>query len=136
MSNNFEKGDNERVTKLGYWLRKTGIDELPQMIQVLRGDMSLVGPRPLLPEYLALYSETQLKRFLVKPGITGYSQLFVAKNAPWPERLQADVWYVENRNIILDLKIIFHTAKYIFIKLCCISSATKESFERFTGNKI
>ena len=126
--------DYHRITKLGAWLRKTGLDELPQLFLVLSGKMSIVGPRPLLPEYLNLYSDRQAQRFLVKPGITGYAQIFTEPDASWECRLEADVWYVENRTVLLDLKLTLYTAKYIFRSIFFKKSYKRESFEKFLGN--
>jgi sugar transferase EpsL len=102
--------DEVRLTSLGRFLRSTSLDELPELWNVLRGDMSLVGPRPLLMEYLPLYSERQSRRHEVRPGITGWAQVN-GRNAPgWDERLEMDVWYVENRSFLLDLRILLRTA--------------------------
>src|SRR5690606_10395155 len=108
--------DEERLTPLGKLTRKLSIDELPQFINVLKGDMSLIGPRPLLPEYLPLYNERQKKRHLVKPGITGWAQVNGRNSISWQEKLELDVWYVENISFLLDLKIIFMTVKKIFLR--------------------
>jgi undecaprenyl phosphate N,N'-diacetylbacillosamine 1-phosphate transferase len=98
--------DNERLTRLGRFLRKTSLDELPQLWNVLIGDMSLVGPRPLLPEYVPLYNAEQHTRHQVKPGITGWAQVKGGNRLAWSERLDLDVWYVKNRSFALDLKIL------------------------------
>lgn len=104
-----------RLTKVGAFIRKTSIDELPQLINVLKGDMSLVGPRPLLPKYLPLYNEEQGRRHLVRPGITGWAQVNGRNNITWTEKFKLDVWYVENCSLLLDIKIIFMTIKNVFI---------------------
>lgn len=101
--------DAARVTKLGHLLRKTSIDELPELWNVLRGDMSLVGPRPLLVEYLEKYTDEESKRHLTPPGITGWAQVNGRQNIPFSERLRLDVWYVENRSFLLDCKILLRT---------------------------
>jgi len=98
--------DAERLTTLGQWLRRTSLDELPQLWNVLRGDMSLVGPRPLLMEYLARYNETQRRRHAVKPGITGWAQINGRNAISWEEKFALDVWYVDNRSFWFDLKIL------------------------------
>ena len=102
-------GDATRLTKIGKWVRKTSLDEIPQLINVIKGDMSLVGPRPLLPEYLPLYNDIQKKRHLVKPGITGWAQVNGRNEISWDKKLGLDVWYVANQTFILDLKIIIKT---------------------------
>lgn len=99
----------QRITKLGRFLRKTSLDELPQMFNVLKGDLSLVGPRPLLTEYLNEYSEEQRRRHDVKPGITGWAQLNGRNALSWEERFKMDIWYVDNRSMWLDIKIIIMT---------------------------
>lgn len=106
--------DQQRTTTVGRIIRNTSIDELPQLFNVLKGDMSLVGPRPLLPEYLELYTPRQHKRHLVKPGITGWAQINGRNAVEWDKKLEFDVWYVENINIILDLQIFFLTFIKVF----------------------
>jgi sugar transferase EpsL len=101
--------DHLRLTKLGKFLRKYSLDELTQLVNVLKGDISLVGPRPLLMEYLPLYNEKQKKRHLVRPGITGWAQVNGRNTISWEEKFELDIWYVENQNFLLDLKIIFLT---------------------------
>ncbi len=101
--------DEMRLTPVGQFLRKYSLDELPQLINVLKGELSLIGPRPLLMEYLPLYTEEQAKRHLVKPGITGWAQVNGRNSISWEEKFELDVWYVENHNLLLDLKIIFLT---------------------------
>lgn len=114
MNNNKNKNgllmpDNIRLTQIGRFIRKTSIDELPQLINVLKGDMSLVGPRPLLFKYIPLYSDEQKKRHLVKPGITGWAQVNGRNSISWTEKFELDVYYVENLNIGLDIKILWLT---------------------------
>lgn len=106
--------DDQRTTYLGRLIRNASIDELPQLINVLKGDMNLIGPRPLLPEYLELYTPRQQKRHLVKPGITGWAQINGRNAVEWDKKLEFDVWYVENINIILDLQIFFLTFIKVF----------------------
>ena len=108
--------DEKRLTPIGRFLRKTSLDELPQLINVLRGEMRLVGPRPLLPEYVPLYNEQQRKRHTVKPGITGWAQIKGRNALSWEKRFELDVWYVEHRSFLLDLKIIGLTFLKIFHK--------------------
>lgn len=108
--------DKERLTPWGRWLRKTSLDELPQLWNVIKGDMNLVGPRPLLPEYLPLYNLQQQKRHLVKPGITGWAQVKGRNALSWQERFALDVWYVAHRSWHLDLKILWLTFLKIFKK--------------------
>ncbi len=105
--------DAERLTKLGKWVRKTSLDELPQLINVLKGDMSLVGPRPLLPEYLPLYSQEQKRRHLVKPGITGLAQVKGRNLMLFSERLKNDIYYEEHQSFLLDVKILLLTIKSV-----------------------
>lgn len=108
--------DEQRLTRLGNFLRKTSLDELPQIINILKGEMRLVGPRPLLPEYLPLYSKNQLKRHQVKPGITGWAQINGRNLLTWKEKFELDVWYVENRSFWLDIRILWLTFLKIFRK--------------------
>lgn len=104
-----EGSDEERITPLGIFLRKTSLDELPQVINVLRGEMSIVGPRPLLEEYLPRYNEEQARRHNVRPGITGWAQVNGRNAITWEERFKLDIWYVDNASIWLDLKIVLKT---------------------------
>ena len=108
--------DAERLTPIGRFVRKTSLDELPQLLNVLKGDMSFVGPRRLLPEYLPLYSETQRKRHNVKPGITGWAQVKGRNAISWQKKFEYDVWYVNHIGLVLDLKILFLTVKKVFAK--------------------
>jgi sugar transferase EpsL len=106
--------DNQRITWLGKFLRKTSIDELPELYNVFKGEMSLVGPRPLLTEYLSFYSAEQMKRHDVKPGITGWAQINGRNSLTWEKKFELDLWYVQNANLWLDLKIIFFTFRAVF----------------------
>lgn len=108
--------DEERLTPFGAKLRSLSIDELPELINILKGDMSIVGPRPLLTRYLPLYSEEQKKRHNVKPGLTGWAQINGRNSITWTEKFNLDIWYVKNRSLLLDLKIIFLTIKKVIIK--------------------
>ena len=126
--------DAERLTALGKFIRKTSLDELPQLWNILIGDMSLVGPRPLLVEYLPLYSEEQSKRHLVRPGITGWAQINGRNTLSWEEKFAYDVWYVENLSLALDIKIIGMTIGKVF-KGEGISSGTSVTMEKFRGTK-
>lgn len=101
--------DEQRMTGFGSWLRRTSLDELPELWNVLVGDMSLVGPRPLLMEYLPLYNETQKRRHEVRPGLTGWAQVNGRNDIDWPEKLQLDVWYVDNHSLALDVQIAIRT---------------------------
>jgi undecaprenyl phosphate N,N'-diacetylbacillosamine 1-phosphate transferase len=125
--------DSERITSIGSFIRKTSLDEIPQLFNVIKGDMSLVGPRPLLIEYLSLYSNTQKKRHNVSPGITGWAQVNGRNAISWNEKFNYDVWYVDHISFALDLKIIWLTIIKIF-KSENISSSTSVTMEKFTGN--
>ena len=124
--------DAVRLTSFGKWLRSSSLDEIPQLFNVLLGDMSLVGPRPLLPEYLPLYNQNQIKRHQVKPGITGWAQVNGRNAISWPKKFELDVWYVNHINFLLDLKIIFQTFGKIF-KSEGISQAGNATMEPFKG---
>src|SRR5690554_7587611 len=126
--------DAQRLTPLGAFVRKTSLDEIPQLLNVLKGDMSFVGPRPLLPEYLALYNETQKKRHNVKPGITGWAQVNGRNAISWNKKFEYDVWYVENLSFALDIKIFFLTIKKVFVREG-ISQEGQATAERFVGNE-
>ncbi len=125
--------DGDRITKVGQFVRKTSLDELPQLLNVLKGDMSLIGPRPLLVSYLPLYSEEQKKRHLVKPGITGWAQVNGRNAIPWKKKFELDVWYVSNISFVLDVKIVLLTILKV-VKRDDISSSTSATMEFFTGN--
>lgn len=126
--------DEVRLTAFGKKLRSTSLDELPEMLNVFKGDMSLIGPRPLLVSYLPLYNERQSHRHDVRPGITGYAQAYGRNSISWEEKFEKDVYYVENCSFLLDLKIIFHTIKVV-ITHEGVSSATSATMEAFTGTK-
>lgn len=132
-----EKGellpDNKRMTPLGKIIRKLSLDELPQLWNVLKGEMSFVGPRPLLPEYVPLYSKEQLKRHEVKPGITGWAQVKGRNTITWKQKFEYDLWYIENQSFILDIKIVFLTAGKIF-KTKEVNASSLITMERFNGN--
>jgi lipopolysaccharide/colanic/teichoic acid biosynthesis glycosyltransferase len=126
--------DAERLTKIGSFVRKTSLDEIPQLINVLKGDMSLIGPRPLLPEYLPLYSEIQKRRHNIRPGITGWAQVNGRNAISWQQKFDYDVWYVENISFLLDLKILFLTIKKVFAREG-ISAEGQVTIEAFKGNE-
>lgn len=125
--------DDQRLTSIGKFVRKTSLDELPQLINVLKGDMSFVGPRPLLVDYLPLYNTHQKRRHSVRPGITGWAQVNGRNTVEWPKRFDYDVWYVEHQSFMLDLKILFLTVIKVF-KAEGISSDTAATMEKFSGN--
>ena len=125
--------DAERLTRVGRFVRSTSIDELPQLINVLKGDMSLIGPRPLLVQYLPLYSAEQARRHDVRPGITGWAQCHGRNAISWCEKFRLDVWYVDNVSLKTDLQIIFITIKKVLCR-SDISSATSATMEPFNGN--
>jgi undecaprenyl phosphate N,N'-diacetylbacillosamine 1-phosphate transferase len=125
--------DKQRMTAIGNFVRKTSIDEIPQMLNVLKGDMSLIGPRPLLVQYLPLYNETQRKRHLVRPGITGWAQVNGRNAINWQKKFELDVWYVENQCFSLDIKIFFRTIKNILISEG-INQAGQATAEAFKGD--
>ena len=108
--------DNERMTKFGAFLRSTSLDELPGLFNVLKGDMSLVGPRPLLVQYLPLYSSEQARRHNVRPGITGWAQVNGRNAISWDQKFKLDVWYVDNQSLLLDFKILLLTVKKVFVR--------------------
>lgn len=126
--------DAERLTAVGSFVRKTSIDEIPQLINVLIGDMALIGPRPLLVQYLSLYDEHQARRHEVRPGITGWAQINGRNAISWEEKFNLDVWYVDHVSLILDLKIIFLTIKKVFIREG-ISADGHVTIEPFKGKK-
>lgn len=125
--------DAKRLTPVGSFVRKTSLDELPQLLNVLKGDMSFVGPRPLLPEYLPLYNENQRKRHDVKPGITGWAQVNGRNAVSWERKFELDVWYVEHQSFWLDVKILFKTALKVF-KSEGIAQDGQVTAEAFKGN--
>jgi lipopolysaccharide/colanic/teichoic acid biosynthesis glycosyltransferase len=126
--------DSERLTPFGEKLRSSSLDELPGLLSVLKGDMSLVGPRPLLVEYLPLYSKEQAKRHHVRPGITGWAQVNGRNAISWEEKFRLDVWYVENQSFWLDIKILFLTIKKVFFK-DGISADGEVTMSKFTGSE-
>lgn len=126
--------DAERLTPFGSFLRASSLDELPELWSVLKGDMSLVGPRPLLMEYLPLYSAEQLRRHSVRPGITGLAQVNGRNALSWEEKFRLDVWYVDNRSLWLDLKIIFMTISTVLMREG-INAAAAAELSKFTGSK-
>ena len=125
--------DKDRLTKVGRFVRSTSIDELPQLWNVFKGDMSLIGPRPLLPKYLPLYSPEQARRHVVRPGITGWAQCHGRNSISWSEKFKLDVWYVDNISFMTDYKIFLLTLKKVFFREG-ISSATDATMEAFNGN--
>jgi undecaprenyl phosphate N,N'-diacetylbacillosamine 1-phosphate transferase len=125
--------DEYRLTKIGAFVRKTSLDEIPQLLNVLKGDMSLIGPRPLLPEYLPLFNESQRRRHEVKPGITGWAQVNGRNAISWEQKFEYDVWYVKNISFVLDCKIVFLTIKKVF-KREGITAENSVSTEVFKGN--
>lgn len=125
--------DADRLTLVGAFVRKTSLDEIPQLINVLKGDMSLIGPRPLLPEYLPLYSPEQARRHEVRPGITGWAQVNGRNAISWEEKFRLDVWYVDHVSLILDLKILIMTVHKVF-KSEGINTQGQVTTERFKGS--
>ncbi|MDR6301802.1 sugar transferase [Mesonia maritima] len=124
--------DAKRLTRIGKFVRKTSLDEIPQLLNVLKGDMSLVGPRPLLPEYIPLYTIEQKKRHKVRPGITGWAQVNGRNAISWTKKFEYDVWYVEHISFLLDIKILFKTIKKVFISEG-INTEGQATTESFTG---
>lgn len=124
--------DNVRLTSFGKILRSTSLDELPELINILKGDMSIIGPRPLLVEYIPLYNERQRKRHTVLPGLTGWAQVNGRNSITWRDKFELDVWYIENWSLLLDLKILFLTVFKVF-KREGISQDGNVTMERFTG---
>lgn len=126
--------DSERMTPFGSFLRSSSLDELPEFWNVLKGDMSLVGPRPLLMEYLPLYSPEQYRRHETRPGVTGWAQINGRNALSWDEKFKLDIWYVDNRSFWLDLKIIFMTIKKVIVR-DGISADGEATMAKFTGRK-
>lgn len=124
--------DADRLTPIGAFVRKTSLDEIPQLINVLKGDMSLIGPRPLLPQYLELFDEVQKRRHEVRPGITGWAQVNGRNAISWKRKFELDVYYVENISLALDIKIFFLTVKKVFVREG-ISSEGQATTEAFNG---
>lgn len=127
--------DAERLTPFSRFLRRTSMDEIPELINVINGSMSLVGPRPLLMEYLSFYSERQCRRHLVKPGITGWAQVNGRNAISWEEKFELDIWYVENQSFILDLKILLMTIICVLRRRGVTPSNGEEIMPRFTEKK-
>ena len=125
--------DSERLTSFGQFLRSSSLDELPELWNVLKGDMSLVGPRPLLMEYLPLYSAEQYRRHDVRPGVTGWAQINGRNTLSWKDKFALDVWYVDNRSLWLDIKILFLTIKKVVVR-DGISADGEATMSRFEGN--
>ena len=125
--------DAERLTPVGRFVRSTSIDELPQLINVLKGDMALIGPRPLLVQYLPLYSKEQARRHEVRPGITGWAQCHGRNSISWTEKFKLDVWYVDHCSLITDIKVIFITIKKVLLR-DGISQEGQATMELFNGN--
>ncbi|MFV0481259.1 MAG: sugar transferase [Campylobacteraceae bacterium] len=126
--------DEKRLTKVGKFIRSTSLDELPQFFNILKGDMSFVGPRPLLVEYLPLYNDFQKQRHNVKPGVTGWAQVNGRNTLSWDQKFEYDVWYVKNQSFLLDMKIIFLTIKLV-LKRDGVSSKTSATMEKFEGSR-
>ncbi|MGP4953541.1 sugar transferase, partial [Psychrobacter sp. T6-1] len=127
--------DEARLTSFGHMLRNMSLDELPELWNVIKGDMSLVGPRPLLMEYIPLYNDEQLRRHHVRPGITGYAQINGRNAISWDEKFALDIWYVDNRSFWLDMKILFKTVKKVILK-DGINADGEATMSKFTGNKM
>ncbi|MGJ1445027.1 sugar transferase [Sphingobacterium spiritivorum] len=125
--------DAERLTSIGTFVRKTSLDEIPQLINVIIGDMALIGPRPLLPQYLPLYNDIQRRRHEVRPGITGWAQVNGRNAISWNQKFELDVWYVDNISLLTDLKVFFITFKKVF-KRDGISQKGQATMEPFNGN--
>ena len=125
--------DAQRLTKVGRFVRSTSLDEIPQLLNVIKGDMSLIGPRPLLVQYLPLYNDTQRRRHEVRPGITGWAQVNGRNAISWSQKFDYDVWYVDNISLSLDIKILVRTILKVF-KREGISSDTSSTMEMFKGN--
>lgn len=126
--------DDRRMTRFGSFLRSTSLDELPELWNVLKGDMSLVGPRPLLMEYLPLYSQEQYRRHEVRPGVTGWAQINGRNAISWEDKFKLDVWYVDNQSFWLDLKILFLTVRRVLVREG-ISGEGEVTMSKFTGKK-
>lgn len=126
--------NDQRITKVGRFIRKYSIDELPQLVNVLKGDMALVGPRPLMPRYLKLYSPEQMRRHEVRPGITGWAQVNGRNNITWTEKFKLDVWYVDHITLWLDIKILFMTMKNVLVGKDTQYGGNSANSEGFNGN--
>ena len=124
--------DDDRLMPFGCWLRSTSLDELPTLWNVVKGDMSLIGPRPLLPEYLPLYSPRQARRHEVRPGVTGWAQVNGRNSVSWEEKFELDIWYVDNFNILLDVRILFRTFRKVLTR-DGISGSDTATMQPFKG---
>lgn len=127
--------DSMRMTAFGKMLRSSSLDELPELWNVLKGDMSLVGPRPLLMEYVPLYNQEQARRHEMRPGITGWAQINGRNNISWNDKFKLDVWYIDNQSLLLDLKILLLTVKKVIIKEG-INEKNEVTMSKFSGNKL
>lgn len=125
--------NDQRITKVGRFIRKYSIDELPQLLNVLKGDMALVGPRPLMPRYLKLYSPEQMRRHDVRPGITGWAQVNGRNNITWTDKFKLDIWYVDHLTFWLDIKILFMTVKNVLVGKDTQYGGTNANSEGFNG---
>lgn len=125
--------DSERLTPVGSFIRQTSLDELPQLINVLKGDMALIGPRPLLPQYLSLYSESQKRRHSIRPGITGWAQVNGRNAISWTKKFELDVWYVDHLSLVTDCRVVLLTLKKVIIREG-INQADQATVESFKGN--
>lgn len=125
--------NEQRITKVGQFVRKTSLDELPQLFNVLKGDMSLIGPRPLVPRYLELYSKEQMRRHEVRPGISGWAQCHGRNNITWTEKFQLDVWYVDHLSLWVDIKVIYLTIKNVLSRKGIDSNDNKVGSVGFDG---
>ena len=134
VSNNTNISDSNRLTAIGKFLRSTSLDEIPQILNILKGDMSFVGPRPLLPEYLPLYSNQQRKRHSVLPGVTGWVQVNGRNSLTWDKKFELDLWYIENKSVWLDVYILILTFKKVIFRNG-ISAAGEATMPKFTGKK-
>ena len=125
--------DDQRLTPFGQWLRRSSLDELPELLNILRGEMVFVGPRPLLMEYLPLYSQEQARRHLVRPGLTGWAQVQGRNTLSWEDKFRLDVWYVDHRSLVLDLRILLITVHTV-IRRDGISAVGEATIKPFTGS--
>ena len=125
--------DSERLTPVGSFIRQSSLDELPQLINVLKGDMAIIGPRPLLPQYLSLYNESQRRRHTIRPGITGWAQVNGRNAISWTKKFELDVWYVDNLSLVTDCKVVLLTLKKVIIREG-INQAHQATVEAFKGN--
>ena len=126
--------NDQRITKVGMFVRKTSLDELPQLFNVLKGDMALIGPRPLMPRYLELYNKEQMRRHDVRPGITGWAQVNGRNNITWTKKFELDVWYVDHVSLWLDIKIIWVTVMNVLRRKDIEYGGTSLNSEGFNGN--